>query len=289
MLELTGMAANVGTVFALAATTPTGSARPASAEALRNGYLDYLDHAQGQALRPCGPGVDIVVGGDRLAGLIGQFNLESVVDDRRYVLSDVAADAAWRADQGAKAAASVKRLTERLPTFGALFNLVMTCIFAARATQIFGGTTSNALGVLWICPDPEWAAGDFDEFLVHELAHTLVFLDERRFGHFTDRERLPHQDTWTRSAIRGGRRPLDKSLHSIIVATEVVLCRRQLPRLHAPRLHPQDDQLRDGALSAIEDIASTPAAQALLTPRAQELIALCHQRLTALPPRFDGN
>ncbi|CAH2810032.1 MAG: hypothetical protein CBARDCOR_6744 [uncultured Caballeronia sp.] len=65
---------------------------------------------------------------------------------------------------------------------------------------------------------------DLMEMLVHELTHQTMFLDELRYAHFSYADVLD-RSTWEKSTILNVARQLDKVLHSIIVAIEILLFR----------------------------------------------------------------
>src|SRR5581483_6992105 len=122
-----------------------------------------------------------------------------------------------------------------------------------------GGSTSQAIGVIWANPKVSYTTADIIEILVHELSHHAMFLDELRYTHYSY-SRVPQQSTWARSAILNVARPLDKVLHSIVVAIEVLLFRDgYLGYPVNPRVHPPTrvmiEQLRDSISSTEQAIA----------------------------------
>ena len=96
--------------------------------------------------------------------------------------------------------------------------------------------------------------------LIHEFTHHAMFLDELRYKHYSY-EMVMDRSTWARSAILNASRPLDKVLHSIVVATEVLLFRKyHLGHPTNPRVHPPTDlmieQLDESILSTESAISS---------------------------------
>jgi hypothetical protein len=105
-----------------------------------------------------------------------------------------------------------------------LFNMIVTDILVSPSRLARGGSTSQAIGAIWANPDPTFTINDVMEILVHELTHHTMFLDELRYGHYFY-SNVIDRSSWARSAILKSVRPLDKVLHSIVVAVEVLLFR----------------------------------------------------------------
>lgn len=108
-----------------------------------------------------------------------------------------------------------------------------------------------------------------------EQIETIItmFLDELRYTHYSY-SRVLKQSTWARSAILNVARPLDKVLHSIVVAIEVLLFRDgYLGHPVNPRVHPPTrvmiEQLRDSISSTEQAIARD---KTIFHARANELL-----------------
>lgn len=101
-----------------------------------------------------------------------------------------------------------------------------------------------------------------------------MFLDELRYGHYAYAEILK-RSTWARSAILNVDRPLDKVLHSTVVAVEVLLWRNaHLGHPVQSRVHPPTDVLIEQVSSSIASMeASVQQNQAVFQPRALALLA----------------
>jgi hypothetical protein len=107
-----------------------------------------------------------------------------------------------------------------------LTKLVINLLFTAGAQNAGGGSSSAAIGCIWLNPRRRWTKQDFCEFLVHETTHQLMFLDELRHRHYTDPESLEREENFAYSSILNKQRPLDKVLHSLVVAHEVLEFRK---------------------------------------------------------------
>lgn len=142
-----------------------------------------------------------------------------------------------------------------------------------------GGTTSDAVGLIWSNPHPQFTEMDLAEFLTHELTHTLMFLDEWLYGHYT--RQLEHDEqTWCYSAILKKKRPIDKVLHSIVVASEIVLLRQTyLGEPDAPKAHPPSHLMQRAIRDSIESIRDVQRRTAILGDRALDLIDRVESRI----------
>lgn len=165
------------------------------------------------------------------------------------------------------------------PEIFSLFSFYIHTVFLADSKEASGGTTSSAIGVLWANPRDYWTEEDYIEFFIHELAHTIMFLDERRFRHYNKLSNALLPENYAFSAVLNKPRPVDKVLHSLVVATEV-LSFRNLRNANANqrRLHPPTDILKSQALNSIESLRKLYNKD-LFAPRAVELIDICEQRL----------
>jgi hypothetical protein len=172
--------------------------------------------------------------------------------------------------------AQYNRLKVRNPELGDLYDIAINGIFSSPSSMAGGGTTSSAIGLLWCNPRREWSDDDFFEFFVHEATHTLMFIDERRYQHYWNLADVVQSENYYPSAILSKKRPIDKVVHSIVVATEVLLHReRQLGHPESPRVHPPTTILLPKVQNSIESLLSSEGARALLTPRAIKLLTKC--------------
>lgn len=162
-----------------------------------------------------------------------------------------------------------------------LFNMIVTDILVSPSRLARGGSTSLAIGAIWANPDPTFTINDVMEILVHELTHHTMFLDELRYGHYFY-SNVIDRSSWARSAILKSVRPLDKVLHSIVVAVEVLLFRcRCTGHPIIPRVHPPTEmlvtQLQYSIYSAEQVVLRNGV---ILQPRALALLANAKRILT---------
>lgn len=182
----------------------------------------------------------------------------------------------------------ITKLREQLETLCKLdnhlysvFTLAVNMIFCGNSAHAVGGTTSAAIGVVWANPNSEWRLCDYLEYFVHELTHTLMFLDELRFLHYKNQAIMYNKENFSLSAILQAERPMDRVLHSIMVATEILLLRfKNLVDHSVHQVHPSTDQLIESTQTSIEKLLSHPNRDNILTPRSLELIELCQYNLS---------
>lgn len=159
--------------------------------------------------------------------------------------------------------------------------MAVNIIFCGESLHAVGGTTSAAIGVVWGNPEKAWQECDYLEYFVHELTHTLMFLDELRFLHYKDQEILYQKENFSLSAILQAERPVDRVLHSIVVATEVLILRVKNYVDHSECLiHPSTDQLIDSTHQAIDNLLSHQNRNKILTSRALEIVKICQGSLS---------
>lgn len=166
---------------------------------------------------------------------------------------------------------AVKTIKSFDPVLGELLCLVINRIFLGESERAGGGSSSGAIGCVWLNPRHNWTDQDFCEFLIHEFTHQLLFIDERRFGHYPEISEVEKPENFARSAILNRERPLDKVVHSLVVAFEVLRFReRYFDLAHKTHLHPQAASLQQSIDLTIRSLRSVP--RHLLSERVWVLI-----------------
>jgi len=164
-----------------------------------------------------------------------------------------------------------------------LFNLTIDSLFMRHSKGSGGGSTSNAVGVIWINCRSNWSQQDLVELLVHELTHNLVFIDELRHLHFTNYKLIALQENFAKSAILQIKRPIDKVFHSIVVATEVLLLRKNhLGEPLDPKVHPPSDKMLRQTRESLDSLRGLPKYETLLTERGKMIMQKCSDHLELL-------
>ncbi|MCM2579680.1 aKG-HExxH-type peptide beta-hydroxylase [Streptomyces meridianus] len=185
----------------------------------------------------------------------------------------------------------LKRLAQYDPELSALFQMAVKSIFSTPVSPIAGSMTVRAaLGVMWVYPLATWATDDLIEAYVHELTHTLVMLDERRFTHYPHYDELDREENLVNSAIRNEKRSLFASVHSVFVASELL----QLRESHHGhgmefRIHPPSRGMREKSLIALESVLALPNIERLASPRLRELLEKTGKQLDAIRPGALGS
>lgn len=135
-----------------------------------------------------------------------------------------------------------------------LLHLFITDIFILPSNGARGGSSSDSIGLIWANPKESYPITDVVEFLIHELTHHCMFIDEQRYGHYNYQNILDNTN-WADSAILKKPRPIDKVLHSIIVSLEIILF-RDLVIGHPikPKVHPPTTMLIDQIKKSIVSI-----------------------------------
>lgn len=159
-----------------------------------------------------------------------------------------------------------------------IFQICIDSIFFRSSIDAGGGSTSNAIGVIWVNNKFHWTLQDMTELLIHELVHNLVFIDELRHLHYHNYDLLHKEENFAKSAILNTERPIDKVLHSIIVAVELILARRDYlgePKEHY--VHPSSDKLLFQALNSIKSLYNLPNYNELMTDRGKYIVSRCEE------------
>ena len=163
----------------------------------------------------------------------------------------------------------------------ALFLLAITGLFHAPSGHAGGGTTSAAIGVIWVDPRPSWSHGDLFEMMVHELNHTLMFVDEYARRNYRDLVEVSKKKYYLRSAILAKDRPLDKVVHGLVVSTEVLMSRIKNDMDPAkPHVHPPSKVMLQKAFATARLLIASEIVRGLCTDRAIDLIEICLERLS---------
>lgn len=130
-------------------------------------------------------------------------------------------------------------------------------------------------------PRHHWNQQDYIEFMIHEMTHTLLFLDERRYQHYRDYRLLSQKENFAVSAVLRKPRPLDKTIHSLMVAVEVLLYRHRIgSHVDAPGLHPNSNLMLESCKETIRSLERTPQLSLLVTDRVIELIQSSKEHLS---------
>lgn len=160
-----------------------------------------------------------------------------------------------------------------------LVQLLFSYIFLIQSDGLTCATNPKAMGLL-LMDHKEWGIGDICEMFIHETAHQLVSLDEYRYGHYLNLLELSKPENYAISAIRKVKRPLNKVIHSLIVAFEIFAYRNSVAKLNMTvEVHPKTSELKEQIIDAIESIVREKHLISLLTPRANLILELIEQKM----------
>jgi hypothetical protein len=183
---------------------------------------------------------------------------------------------------------ALRLLNEQNREVGELFKLAVHSILLAGSTsnkvglKAHGGSSNACIGLIWLSLKPGLSTQDIVEMLIHELTHTLVFIDELNYGHF-HYEDMMLSENWARSSILKRSRPMDKVVHSIVVATEILHARaKYLPNTDELSVHPDSKSLARDTFIAIDTVVNHPNRNGICQPRVFELVNHAKAHIEAL-------
>ncbi|UAK15811.1 aKG-HExxH-type peptide beta-hydroxylase [Sporolactobacillus terrae] len=280
MLDLLGLKENLKIVQVLSKSYCTNQ-NLINYQNLKKGYRKFLSEIQPDVPHSKTNEINFVESNELTRSLSSIFGAKSLLDDVDYDLGDSQNKFNYKKNFALKETHSAMiELGEKYKSFKWLFNLAMDSVFYAPSQSAQGGTTSNAVGVLWVNPSDRWNKIDYYELLIHELCHTMIFLYERCYGIFTNKNKLTDPETFAVSAIRGKRRPLDKAYHSAIVATEILMFRKNIIGDVVPHvLHPETNDLISMTLVSLKSIKSVGIEKKMLNERAIKMLDICLSKL----------
>lgn len=184
-----------------------------------------------------------------------------------------------------KVAVALSILSELDATLFAIFINTIHSIFIRGynklngKSEIHGGSSSGAIGVIWLTVSDKVTEYDLVELFIHELTHHLIFIDELNKPQFVYSE-IKKKENYAYSSILNMNRPLDKVIHSIIVATELVLTRQRLLNFdYHKSVHPETDIMIENVQRAYDSVKSIKNLKLILKPRGIELMEICLSHL----------
>ncbi len=282
MYALDGFNKNIANIYKISA--PFAAGRIITAEDLRAPYRSFIKKFHGEPA--INESADLIVQDAtltrkllaRIAGSrLNDLDQEKMVDDT-LDSNDIAARTCDIED-------ALDFIAARRPE---QYNLLRTAVHSIAISRSLrnrhgqrahGGTSNGLIGLIWFALEERLLQVDLVEMLVHELTHTLVFIDELNHGHF-NYQTLTLSDYWAQSAILSRPRPMDKVVHSIVVSTEVLQARKNyIGEIHQRRVHPDTPRLRAQTHAAIDSVLHHPRVEEVCLPRAIELVHGCRELL----------
>jgi hypothetical protein len=180
----------------------------------------------------------------------------------------------------------LKHIQDKDPIFAKLFQLIMNTVFCTASKRL-GGTSVNPsyIGVMCAYYDMTAEEEAVPELLIHEFAHNALFLDELRYGHYTNYQKLSDPSTYVNAVYRDMpiRLPFDRCLHSLIVSAEVLLARdAYIGHENRVSQHLPTDQLIKRAKGYVAQIKANEMIHELMTERCQKIFGVCAEYFDSL-------
>lgn len=282
MYGLFGLANNVRSIYKISA--PFASGPVATMRDLKPAYLGFLKRLH--KTFPINDGRDLIINNRRTAASLVPAFSGSVINDleQEQMVSALYSeeDFNFRSDM---LQTHLNILKDLNPEVSELFHLAIHSILLAGSgsnkagLKAHGGSSNSCIGLIWLTLKPELSTQDILEMCIHELTHTLVFVDELNYGHF-HYDSMSKIENWATSSILKRKRPMDKVIHSIVVSTEILLARKNyLPNKDSLNVHPESAILRAATLDAIESVFSHPRLNQICRQRAVELVGACRDKI----------
>lgn len=256
--------------------------------ALKDGYRELLRGMQPSVACGAGHLPELVDDPATEAALMDAFVEPEIPNDILEPLTEqviLAAQARRDPEHVALRLQQVQRGREALhqlePSWGRLLDLMIHRFFCVDVPRNLGGSSARAVGIIWVNTPATATVGDMVEFLVHELTHHVVFLDDRLHGHYTPRAHDLREAAV--SAIRGVPRPVPCVFDSLLVSVEVLSLRRAWTgEPTKPALHPPSEPLWESTWQTLQSIRAIPDWPSLFTPRGRFLLELAESLLRDL-------
>ena len=279
MLALYGVDDVIRNLYCLA-RLQSAEAKITNTEELRHHYLSFLASRQPHA--PVNWNDDVFVDDERTEQRLSAAFSEGLLNDLGQ--ADVFGPSYSEDIRQRKLSFARKCVAELLhldSDVDLVFGLVIHTIFlkaskpSSSSRGSHGGSSSAAIGTIWLTVEDALQRVDIMEMLVHELTHHLLFIDELNHAQFAYSE-IAKPENFARSAILKRNRPLDKVVHSIVVATEILEARRKYLYGFGPsKIHPPSDALKQDTEMAIESVLTLPNLNDLITSHLREVLAKC--------------
>ncbi|WP_067484004.1 aKG-HExxH-type peptide beta-hydroxylase [Actinomadura hibisca] len=119
---------------------------------------------------------------------------------------------------------SLDYLHDNHPELARIVDLLVTDVVVLNAQSIGGGSASHLPGLVCMSPGPDWTLDDYAETAVHEATHLALFVMDMVYRLYRrPASALDTPECYVVSAVKAGvPRPLDKALHSAVVAVPLM-------------------------------------------------------------------
>lgn len=170
-----------------------------------------------------------------------------------------------------------------------IFKFLIHSVFSKKSNKVDGlicnaASSSNAIGVIFLNCSDKLSIEDILELLIHEFTHASVFIDEICNQQFYYSE-LVKPENYSRSAILNSNRPLDKVVHSIIVAAQILHFRNLFNNSYdvgMVSVHPDSYTLMAKTIESIDNLLSSHFVGNVLTEHAIDLVNVTRKSLESI-------
>jgi hypothetical protein len=259
-------------------------------ESLRDAFLSQL--AEKNPHMPINYSWDPFIRDPRVEEQLAKaFDVDAALNDLNQdsVVGDTYSDTA-RERRLARAEDALRDLLVLNEDLNLVFGLVVHSIFCKESTpkggrqSAHGGSSSGMIGSTWLSLDDSVTKSDIMEVFVHELTHVLLFVDELNHEQF-DYTEIVKPENFALSAILLKRRPLDKSIHSIVVATELLFARRDfLGEADDLTIHPPSQELAKNTVVAADSVLALPRVNEMTSERLLGFVRMCCEHCQSFLP-----
>lgn len=249
-------------------------------ESLRERYIDFCVSIGGEELRPLDNNIQFCFNSKRINALVSKYTDYSQLTDINADIEDTPTEVRQEA-MNAILAGKVK-LREADETLFSLFEFIIHTMFYHRSTKTGGGSLTSAPGQIWCSHKRNWSDRDIAEFLVHELVHNIVFLDERRYVHYLNFDDIARPENYVKSAVLNRVRPLDKVIHSLVVAHEILKYRAIYGEPFLPKVHPDSLTMLSNSTQALKEAKHMVGSRPLVTDRVHYLLDKLDQSFSTM-------
>jgi hypothetical protein len=173
------------------------------------------------------------------------------------------------------------------PAYWDVWSLYTNYVSCLDSKYSWGGTTSEALGVIYLVSPRMRSEIALYELLVHEATHLMMFVDQERKPHYQSYALMKDPRTFVKSAVYERPRPMDKVLHSLVVATELLHHREKtLGHDRDVSVHPGSARLAKSSLETARLVLDRQRKYRVLAPRGLWLVEQCAMQLRDIEQRL---
>jgi hypothetical protein len=171
-------------------------------------------------------------------------------------------------------------LSEKEPYIAEIARFCVRLIVINQLSEYTNGTTEDTLGVANFNFRDDFNTLDFQELLVHQLVHMLLFIDDTLAPHMTPGSKEVPIETGLPFVLGGTVFPAYIAFHSYIVAAEILLYRASTGQLSAsPKYHRSTARVIR-IINALENALASHAS--LFTARGHEILGRAEQSVAGL-------